>query len=154
METTNELHRGNLVKVDGEIYQVFSVDSCFVGLSEIGEDEPCDNVDVMRVEGIKLTDNLLLKCRFEEKDENQYYMVFDEHHSIGVGSFLVNNHKDGVEGEPCSRFGIDEIGISESITPWICDDNYDHMLFIPMKYLHQLQNIYFSLINEELEIKL
>lgn len=62
MDSTIELRLGNLVKVEGKTYQVASLDSCFVGLSEVGKDTLLFDVDVKDVEPIQLNEELILKA--------------------------------------------------------------------------------------------
>jgi hypothetical protein len=135
METTNELRRLNLVKVDGKMYQVFSVDSCFVGLSEVGKDELCDSVDLMRVEPVELTEELLVKCGFVKTSEYLFDyqgFVFDAPNDWG-------NTKDYPVG----------IDISKTILGYNPGE-----LIIRCLNFHTLQNMTFLITGKELEIKL
>ena len=73
---------------------------------------------------IPLTEEILLKCGFEEQE------LFEDHNPFFVlGSFSLSTDSFAKE-----RFFYD------------CD--------IEIKYLHQLQNFYFVLTNQELEIEL
>jgi hypothetical protein len=74
---------------------------------------------------IPLTEEILLKCGFEHITEGLRYA--DKNHLI------VNGDKDWL------------------FMPF-CTNDID--CYIPIKYLHQLQNLYFALTGEELEFKL
>ena len=87
-----------------------------------------DNGTVERIEDcypIPLTEDILLQCGFV-KDE----------------SFVV-------EGSPYYHYDLNDVCITMPYFDF-CFNNSD----IEIKYLHQLQNLYFALCGEELEIKL
>lgn len=56
---TTELRLGNLVKYEGKIYQVFSLNPCFVGLCEVGKDKLLFDADVSKLEPVELTEEIL-----------------------------------------------------------------------------------------------
>lgn len=92
-----------------------------------------------RYRPIPLTEELLLKCGFDKieysSDENGY----------GVEYILSVDGIDGFILEYCDDFSISIKGREE-----------DYGITPPLnrfKYLHQLQNIYFALTNEELKIE-
>jgi hypothetical protein len=93
---------------------------------------PADIVDVSKgiveIYPIPLTEEIFKKCGFELKDNN-YTINIDGWLSIGI-----DKDDNGVILEDCFK---------SSITP---------SLYI--FYLHQLQNLYHALTNEELEINL
>jgi hypothetical protein len=79
---------------------------------------------------IPLTEEILLKCGFDYDEEEKDYCITN---NLG--------HKYGVHisNKNCAL-------ILYSITDWQIASNF--------KYLHQLQNLYFALTGEELEVNL
>lgn len=124
MKTTNELRRLNIVKVDGKIYQVFSVDSCFVGLSEVGKDELLFDTDVKNVDPVELT-------------EETIEVLFNLAYIHGIYSLV--------------GFEYDLVYIHDSFR--LYDEGEGLTLGSPINFAHQLQNLYQPLTNSELEIK-
>ena len=133
MEAT-QLRIGNkLQKSNGEIFTVSRLDeSCDVlvkehrGLLTLG----------YNLTGISLTEEILLKCGFIKTEE--YYAANEENIDVYTkGSFDVafidNEYKLWIE--------IDE-------------DSYYNFAWTKIKYVHQLQNLYFTLTGQELEINL
>ena len=127
METTDELRRKNLVKVDGKIYKVFSLDSCFVGLSEVGKDELLFDVDVSKVELILLTDDILLN-----------WLMF-EHSGVGYNKKSFNIWFSSYLGCYVLRFCFIGSDIEEQVQ---------------IIHTNHLQNLYQSLTGTELKLKL
>jgi len=80
---------------------------------------------------IELTEEILLRCGFKEL-ENQPRKWFK-----------IKTKKRGVSLEIC--FSSKRI---------ILNNGYDFVDLLYIKYLHQLQNLYFALTNEELTINL
>jgi hypothetical protein len=79
--------------------------------------------DYERVKGIILTEEWLLRFGFEKNDNNQFILM------EGSVDILFNKDLNG----------------------WICDDiNFSINM---TDHVHQLQNLYFALTGEELEIK-
>jgi hypothetical protein len=147
MITKKELRIGNLVEVTykGEDFEEKKGITRVIGVSEEGTlgdgyyielealEEYFENV---RCSPIPLTEEILLKCGFEHetmyivknlylKDYGDFYFVLDENN--GYYHVKLSNH--GFEHEKQVGLGI-------------------------IKHLHQLQNLYFALTNQELEIKL
>lgn len=119
----NELRIGNYTDWNGSDRIVQSIDEW-----EIGEDTVLGRYyfPIIEVNGIPLTEEWLLKFGFEWRNTERDY--FKEPYSIalfnsGIISFY---HEDG---ESCVELN-DEL-----------------------KYVHQLQNLYFALTGEELTIK-
>ena len=87
-------------------------------------------------EPITLTEEILLKCGFKKTEE--YYAADEENvdvYTIGCFdiAFIDNEYKLWIS--------IDE-------------DSYYNFAWTEIKYLHQLQNLYFSLTGQELEVNL
>lgn len=89
------------------------------------------------VNPIHLTEEILFKCGFSKKYE-QYYLI------IHMG---VAGHPIMIEFEIIGKdiFGSLWIGAWDDYTKAICLD---------IEHLHQLQNLYFALTGEELDVKL
>ena len=99
-------------------------------LTDIKESNECD------FEPIPLTEEILLKCGFKKTEE--YYAADEENvdvYTIGCFdiAFIDNEYKLWIS--------IDE-------------DSYYNFAWTEIKYLHQLQNIYFALTGQELEVNL
>lgn len=123
----NELRIGNWVLLDWEnVYEKVTLNTlCFISLSEkIGEKHPFKQ--------IPLTEEILLKCGFDfsETDKSSVYKL---------GVFRTNFVKDG-------KFkGKKYLIIYNNIS----FENFGHI-----QYLHQLQNLYYALTNQELGVEL
>lgn len=122
----SELRIGNYFEVDGAIFKTSVITkSNFIG-------EPVTNSYAMRASGnirkpITLTSEILEKCGFKEAYPLADYYL-----------------KEGFYGEPkfkdCKFILYDYEG--------------NEVLNEPLQYLHQLQNLYFDLTNQELTIDL
>lgn len=127
---TNELRIGNYVKCDNllcKVVEIYSEDIyCY---DQFGE----DLYNIEYIQPIKLTEEVLAKIGFK-KDGNNYSLVCGD---IEVG-YYIDKFKQvlyiNVSRE--KRFYKNEFR------------SYD------VKYLHQLQNAYYCLTNEELEVEL
>ena len=115
------------VKNDGRVY-FFRSDGCKISL------------DVNEIEPIELTEEVLLKIGFEDrKGYFNYSRVFGDE----------NNYCDSIHIYYCPmlkhfRFTHDKVKL----------DDLQIMDLYNIKYLHQLQNVYYLLTNEELKIDL
>ena len=122
--TANELRIGNYLNYQGKIIKVEGIHNRTIYHS----DRQFDQVGVEKYitfEPIPLTEEWLLKFGFGKSDEHEYGS--NEHDLFG---FYYDYH--------FNKFYLD--------TP---EDN----IYIPfIKYVHQLQNIYFSLTNTELKL--
>lgn len=126
---SKELRIGNWVYLDDNGGRNYQIDSGH-DIDEIegfNKDEYCF--------GIPLTEEWLIKFGFEVIDENTFELT------IGRKVFLVNlddlNDGTGVN-QLCYKYDI----------------QCDYMILLDYYfYIHQLQNIYFALTGEELEIK-
>jgi hypothetical protein len=123
----NELRIGNLLKRNGI---VVTIDGR--SIFDIWDD---DGIVKLGYEPIEITENLLLKMGFTKDGlfKNEY--VF----TLGKFFFSFNNHMiyliNGYEGDVLNYVGSE---ITDG-------DNY-------IKHIHQVQNVYYSLTNEELTI--
>lgn len=82
---------------------------------------------------IPLTEEILLKCGFEKRKENNFYIDEEKYHTISI--LKVNN-----QYMPSIKSNHHEVGQMFSL--------------YGIQYLHQLQNLYFALTNKELEVNL
>ena len=105
-----ELRIGNLISKKGRIEKIHSVSRQ-------------DARDYSKIEPIHLTEELLLKFGFDEKQAHDGIFGFEKDNF-----WYINEHQ--------IRFNHG----------WI-------ILDIKLKYVHQLQNLYFALTGEELTIK-
>ena len=97
-------------------------------LITIKDNNGFDYLHDIELEPIPLTEDVLLKCGFERKD------------NCNPNFHTYNFNKTSVR---FSAYGSREITF-----------NYGLTLVVHIKYLHQLQNIYFALIGEELNVNL
>lgn len=129
MKQANELRIGNWVKQDGDIEQV-----------TFKTFELLNDIDTYYVAPIPLTEDILLKCGFEKRNNSyflrvqdlksfEYYMetIFDDSHFFAYISIIRHLPKGGEEIKTEKRK-------------------------LNIKFLHQLQNLYFALTGKELEV--
>ena len=85
---------------------------------------------------IPLTEEIHLKCGFSDKDYKQGYIGKEYKSGAMTFDFVLN--KPGVMGDwnKCYTFSLPDYR------------------FVNIDYLHQLQNLYFDLTGEELEVEL
>lgn len=134
-----ELRIGNLVKCktsnDSAIYSVFQIDG--LGLKvRLSHPRHTEFTPIDRIKPIPLTEEVLLKCGFSDKDYKQGYIGIDYKSGAMTFDFVLN--KPGVMGNwnKCYTFSLPDYR------------------FVNIDYLHQLQNLFFDLTGEELEVKL
>lgn len=92
---------------------------------------------------IQLTEEWLIKLGFEINDDGFYVTTFESKHE--------NN---GTEAN-CfiDRMIIDALHVGrKSYIVWLCNSVSDKMVCYRLTHVHQLQNLYFALTNEELKI--
>ena len=94
------------------------------------------DIDEIIKSPIQLTEEILLKCGFSDKDYKQGYTGIDYERGAMTFDFVLN--KPGVMGNwnKCYTFSLPDYR------------------FVNIDYLHQLQNLYFDLTGEELEVEL
>ncbi len=140
-----ELRIGNYVYCDlKDIYwRISIVKEDFVNVylkKETPEYKHSPSISEKRLNPIPLTKEWLLKFGFELENENFFYIKFDNK--------AKNNGSE-------RNFFIDKILIDMEIDQgdyvvWFCNSVSDEMLCNRIKYLHQLQNLYYSLTGTEL----
>lgn len=136
---TNELRIGNYVKIDNILCEIVEIyEEAVYCYDKYGEDS--HNINV--VEPIELTEEVLLKIGFEKGDTSSIYQrYYLEVCGNGQSSFF---RYDFYYNEQ-RRLGItfrNREGVENEFK------KYD------IKYLHQLQNVYFILTGKELEVEL
>jgi hypothetical protein len=123
MIKANELRIGNLVLIDGEESEIHG------GLIADFETDCFDG----KIEPIPLNEEWLIKFGFERRvfaQRNEYILIID-----------IDNQKHFIE------FAFPR---NEKIQVIMY---YDKCFYKHIKYVHQLQNLYFALTGQELEIK-
>lgn len=130
MIKANELRIGNLFQDQNEN---------LLKVSEINEENQVFKVvdrtkfplpNGWKAEPIPLTEEILLKCGFEKKDESYVFGANKQHRLRWINKITGFEHR------------IVSLSYNVAI--------YD----LHIKYLHQLQNLYFALTGEELKIEL
>lgn len=132
---TNELRRGNLVNTNNEIMTVDTV-----GVNSVTYIKETNRhgllihpfSEIKEVKPIPLTEEWLIKCGFSVTDENYAGKIY---HIVKVGQFLNDDLM---------------------LVLWLRGER-EGMIFrksMQIKHLHQLQNLYFALTGEELEINI
>ena len=131
MIDSKELRIGNKILRMGNVVTVSTIDDCreeHYSSFLIGNYEDLASYSPKEYEPIPLTPEMLERCGFEEIYKSDFTIRFDYklNGKIGAGWNLINGH-----------FHVRYIG-----------EKFTHV-----KQLHQLQNLYFALTGEELEIK-
>lgn len=130
-----ELRLGNYVMYEQTTHVVTAISRTLVETHWHGGTENYFHL-TDELDPIPLTEEVLLKCGFSDKDYKQGYIGIDYESGAMTFDFVLN--KPGVIGNwnKCYTFSLPE-----------------HR-FVNIDYLHQLQNLYFDLTGEELEVKL
>ena len=129
MIQANELRTENLVLKEGLIYEIYSVNT--EGEIQLYKTDEHTNEGVIidcridDIEAIELTEEILLKCGFV-KIENNWKVLDIVFASLGW----------------------------ERLAGMVLTLEHESVYLPHIKYLHQLQNLYFALTGEELEINL
>lgn len=136
-----ELRLGNWVKIDrglGRIvslktkeYEVWSTDSGYPAVVGIQGESYFDCTEE-EIEGIPLTEDILVKCGFKSFTTQCYGALYS-----------LNRHVKGRQLEATSIF-LNTGRISICGSP----------IWNKCKYLHQLQNLYYAIQGKELKIKM
>lgn len=145
---TKELRIGNYVKfydpINGtNIYEVYNIDDRGnVNIDNKGQLASCTVKDI---EPIELTEELLLKIGFK-KERQLISILFYLDYEIDVDNIIRVKYVIYP-----NRSSLPLLKITTSRC-----DNYECFEFMKrgVKYLHELQNSYYCLTNQELEIKL
>jgi hypothetical protein len=132
----NELRIGNKIKVYTDIVDVTDIgDDGTIGTTAYfdGQMGCCGCTDSM-ADPIPLTPEILEKCGFEkDKVTGDYWDMVDEY-GCSKQNFVIFHYEDGT------------FSVGSSLGEYSVGKQF--------KYLHQLQNLYFALTGEELEVKL
>lgn len=132
----NELRVGNYVDYIGEVVTIIGVTAEHPFINRI----TIDYLEYEEILPIPLTEEILLKCGFEECTD--YYFdgksmfFYDIHKSLENSEFYIYFNENN---KICLSIMEEEDIISKSLN---------------IQHLHQLQNLYFALTNEELTINL
>jgi hypothetical protein len=136
-----DLRIGNYVKfsdpINGtNIYKVCSIDDC--GIVSLEDKEQLAACTVKDIEPIELTGDILINIGFK-KGYNEIYFktIKDDFYEYNVSYQNVSNNKYSFVA-----YGYKNGELKRKI---ILDN---------IQYLHELQNVFFSFTNQELEIKL
>jgi hypothetical protein len=128
MIASNELRKGNFVTVDGTVCFVTQIMWDKVEVKPTSGDADYRQCAYDEIQPIPATTQILEKCKLEKQERFHYSNVFKK------GSFTINQLRDDIE----VSFGI-------SSNPAI--------IFKGNLNLHQMQNLYFALVGEELMIE-
>ncbi len=132
MIRAQELRIGNFVMVNGEIEEIFGIceDYPFLKTAKYGA---CV-IEYRDLDPITLTEDLLIKLGFVRNQIKTISEVID----------ISENDKH-------LEFEITEVGLDL----WISSDKIDEALYFPInhiKFVHQLQNLFFALTQQELKL--
>ena len=126
----NELRLNNLVMYNNKILPIHCIQGdSTIRLLHDGNSVGC--YSIKEINPILLTEDILLQCGFEElkQSKGQYVIISESIYAIQL-EIMFGFLKDG------------------SMLVHLNDCEFE------LKHLHQLQNLYFALTNEELTIKL
>lgn len=145
--TTNELREGNLVLVNGKIVEVEDI----FGAMGINEYRPGCTYDLYELKPIELTNKILLKLGFY-KDHD------DNHISEGKNSEVPVIYCHDKCYTELGLYKNNEVCLISVFKPYEYAEpssySWDfHKISKPLKYVHQLQNLIFSLNQEEITLK-
>lgn len=132
MIDTQELRLGNYLKKIKDIVKVTSFSHSLISVTIVGTSNQILCLP-LELEPISLTEDILLKCGFEKDD-------------TGVDMF----DPDYAEWYQM-EFPVIGILCQSSDKKYLFDENTDTLR---IQYLHQLQNLFFDLTGEELEVEL
>jgi hypothetical protein len=130
----NELRVGNWVKFEGNFYQIHSINDNDRTV-ELGDGYYYlpSRYNIRYIKPIKLTEQWLINANMKlvGKFSNQRYLRVKKH-----------------------KFDISQITFSPVERLVRLESGYKESILIPhIKYVHQLQNLYFALMGKELKIK-
>ena len=144
MINIRELRIGNIVADEkGGKSVVSGLQDCRIAVKPYASypEYPAESIE-MKVFGIPLTERFLLKCEFEKVMQRQLFGF------LGV-DFYQKIYK--IEAAECPLIMIKENGTMHHVVP---SDGKFGCSFVPILYIHQLQNLYFELTRKEIEVKL
>jgi hypothetical protein len=132
MIQANELRVGNwidFISTPGEYEQVSDINTKGLKWHTI------NRISIEDIKGIELSSDILKKAGFDVDDDNILYLSMYS------------------PGHPSARFCLESNG--EGFTLRSRYETYnEHARFIHLKYLHQLQNLFFALTETELTLSL
>jgi hypothetical protein len=131
MINANELRIGNLFKRGDELVEVDSIFRSHFNCRRIVDKVDLGNNHQSNYQNIPLTEEILLKCGFSYDTYKTYSLKIAEY------CFIQIHFTDDLCVKLSESFEIDS-----------------HSMEYGIKNLHQLQNLFFALTNEELEITL
>ena len=124
-----ELRIGNLVSYDGRVFEIDTIAKEFPTLNTI--EFGIGVVDWMNINPIPLTEEWLIKFGFEKDDVFDEFFTYLPIHDLCMDKL---------------SFRVDE--------GFICYESIKYRTLLKhIQYVHSLQNLYFALTNQELEIK-
>ena len=145
----NELRIGNLVEYDGLVLSVLGVSESDVEIQRPGgyASEWSEWVDLDDCKPIPLTEEWLLRMGFidESDSKGEACMKIKGHGKYYAWEFILPYDPDYMEG-----------GVGFVIQQWQIgfeNEVFDVQIPTIIYHVHQLQNLYFALTGEELEIK-
>lgn len=155
MIQANELRIGNLIEMDGMPLTVTSITNEYVGVNE------GFLLDIF-AKGIPITVEWLLKSGFGKKENDAWFRLCAEESPCPI-SFSINITKSGIchicieqgnSGQGMTIKQAYEIQMDHSDMPdsaFILENSI--IVLNPIQYVHQLQNLYFTLTGTELNLK-
>ncbi len=140
-----ELRLGNIIEFEGELCRVKEIDHQGVKVEFLKKDETIW-IDLFQLNEVTLTKEILLKVKGVHEQSNK---IFSSYYSLKVKRdihFLITDI-----GTPNFIIGLTQLGLDEKPEDVVSLWNWDYDNDIK---LHQFQNLYFALTNQELEINL
>ena len=122
----NEFRIENIVMYDGDIVNVIGIKQTGL-LCEVWIEDIYDSVDIEELKPIELTEDVFLKCGFE-KGKSKFWEQWNK----GLISLLWD----------------------KELKSWMYVPNIMIEWSVELKHLHELQNLYFAITKQELEVNL
>lgn len=142
MINIRELRIGNVVMDDkGGKYVIIGLQDNMIAVKPYGlhPEYPIESIEI-NSSGIPITEEFISKCGFEKVTKQQLFGLPQENY---YRKFYE------IESSKCPLVLIKENGYLCHVVP---SDGTFGCSFIPILYIHQLQNLYYSLSGQELEI--
>jgi len=127
---TGELRLKNLVLWDGKVVSIDLIATDTVNVLDKNSITGWYTVNDKEIQPIELTEEWLIKFRFKKYTH------------------------EPIEGEEdkCEEYCISKLSIVDWGHGFIMSNSFSFTLRIELKYVHQLQNLYFALTGEELQL--
>ena len=133
MMEAKELRVGNLLQSGNRIVVVENIMP--YGINYMAQEEDVDySFDIL--EPVSLTEEILLKCGFTKYEHDAGYDL------------------EGDITDKCDEYGLSKLSIMDWGDGFVLSNSFSFNLRVELKSLHQLQNLYFPLTGEELEVNL